>query len=231
MRVRAIFLAAAFTAAAPAAAQVPPESGEAGAGAPQQPTDGAWPLYPHERHLLVRAEATTAARLSDPFAQGSLAPVTAFVEGTWAFLHLGRFLFGPSLGFQAGFDRTGGQYALQPGVAVYRRFSPGFAFTARVDVPILFTQGACDPQPPLMANGLTGHGISDNVNFIPAPGVGFCPGTSVGIEAAAGAAFYVRAGLAVTAELSFDYYLGDGRLGYPLLGGGLGLLFDYEVLP
>src|SRR5581483_1854659 len=127
-------MATALSAAAPAGAQVPPETMEP--GAVPHPTGGAWPVYPGERHILVRAEATTAARLSDPFSSGALAPVTAFVEGTYAFYHLGPYLLGPSVGLQLGFDGSGSQVAVQPGVALYRRFSPTFSAMARIDVPI-----------------------------------------------------------------------------------------------
>ena len=48
---------------------------------------------------------------------------------------------------------------------------------------------------------------------------------------AAGGALYLLSGFAVTAEVSFNMYFGDGGIIYPLIGGGIGLLFDYEVLP
>jgi hypothetical protein len=51
------------------------------------------------------------------------------------------------------------------------------------------------------------------------------------VELAAGGALYLLSGFAVTAEVSFNMYFGDGGIIYPLIGGGIGLLFDYEVLP
>lgn len=53
----------------------------------------------------------------------------------------------------------------------------------------------------------------------------------MGFEAAVGGAFYIRSGLAITAEAVFDLYLGNGGSVYPIIGGGLGILVDYEVLP
>ncbi len=225
-----MFTVAILTAAGPVAAQSLSEGDEASA-AVQPSGNPSWPVYPSERHVLIRGEATAGLRASDPFSLGALTPVSAFVEGTYAFLKVGSFLFGPSLGIQAGFSPAGGQYTLQPGVAGYRRFSPTFAMTARIDVPILLTAGDCGTLGLQPSGSNMGSGISDNVNFVHVPNTGYCPTTSVGIEAAVGAAYYLRAGLALTGEITFDYYVGDGMLGYPIVGLGLGVLFDYEVLP
>lgn len=226
---------------ASAYAQTPPDATEPGAGEGARASSPGWRTYPRERHLLVRLEATGAFRLSDPLNHGAVGPIGGLVQGTYAFVHAGDLLLGPSVGVQIAGDHTGLQYAVQPGVALYRRFSPTFALTARVDVPILITRGLCDDQQPRVvpdanrnpANPSTywlGSGASAP-DRVPTPEVGFCPTTAVGVEAAAGAALYLRAGLAVTGEVTFNTYFGNGGLTYPMVGAGLGLLLDYEVLP
>jgi hypothetical protein len=101
-----LFAVGLLLAAVPAAAQ--------GLGDPPAPSSG-WTVHPNERHLLVRAEFGIGARLRDPFSYGVLSPPSVLVEGTYAFLHLGNFLFGPSLGLQGGIDRNGAQFTVQPG--------------------------------------------------------------------------------------------------------------------
>lgn len=174
-----------------------------------------------------------AIRLQDYFDQGSLAPLSALVQGSYAALHLGPVIVGPSFGLQLGFDRTGMQYVLQPGVLAYRRFSGRFAVTGRLDANVLVTRGACDPQTPLpvLSPAWRGGGIPMNQNVVPAPSSGYCPTVALGFEAAFGAAFYIRSGFALTTELTFNLYGGDGGLPYPFVGLGLGVLFDHEVLP
>jgi hypothetical protein len=203
-------------------------------GDPPAPSSG-WTVHPRERHVLVRAEFGLGARLRDPFSFGVLSPPSLLVEGTYAFLHLGNFLLGPSLGLQAGLDRNGAQIAVQPGVQIYRRFSSAISANARVDVPLLITRGACQRGAALAIppgnSQWVGGGIAPNRGVVYPPGWGFCPELSVGFEVAAGAAFYIRSGVAVTAEAIFDLYLGNGGSVYPIIGGGLGILVDYEVLP
>ena len=132
--------AAVLAVAAPAAAQTPRDETEPTRGAAPDEggaRDGGWRTYPNERHILVRAGANVGARLSDPFAQGALAPITPYVEGTYAFVHLGSFLLGPTLNFQTGIDKTGAQFAIQPAATLFRRFNNLFGLTARVGVPLL----------------------------------------------------------------------------------------------
>ena len=131
--------AAVLAVAAPAAAQTPRDETEPTRGAAPDEggaRDGGWRTYPNERHILVRAGANVGARLSDPFAQGALAPITPYVEGTYAFVHLGSFLLGPTLNFQTGIDKTGAQFAIQPAATLFRRFNNLFGLTARVGVPL-----------------------------------------------------------------------------------------------
>lgn len=225
--------AAVLVAAAPAAAQTPRDETEPNRGAASEEggaRSGAWRHYPSERHILVRAGANVGARLSDPFAQGALAPITPYVEGTYAFVHLGSFLLGPTLNFQTGIDKTGAQFAIQPAATLYRRFNNLLGFTARVGVPLLVTRGACETDWLPTTNRL-GGGVLPNRNRIPVPGSGYCPALSVGVEAGVSGALYIRSGLAITLEASFNVYFGDGGLIYPVGGGGLGILVDYEVLP
>lgn len=192
-------------------------------------------MQPGERHVLIRTEFGIGARLRDPFSFGVLSPPSLLVEGTYAFLHLGNFLLGPSLGLQGGIDRNGAQVAVQPGVQIYRRFTEAIAAHARVDVPLLITRGACPRSAglaiPQGSPQWVGGGVAPNRSVVYPPGWGYCPEVSVGFEVAAGAAFYIRSGLAVTAEATFDLYLGNGGAIYPIIGGGLGILVDYEVLP
>jgi hypothetical protein len=179
-------------------------------------------------------EATTAARLVDPYAQGSLGPVGAFVDGTLTLFHGGRFHFGPSLGLQLGFDASVSQLAIQPGFGVFARLSPRVAVHGRIGVPLLVTRGLCPDEAPLEIpvgmGQLRGGGIAPNQGVVRVPGAGYCPTLAVGVELGAGAAFYLTSGLALTGEVTFDFYRGD-TVGFPLVGGGLGILMDLEVLP
>ncbi|MDO9020257.1 MAG: hypothetical protein Q8S73_43765 [Deltaproteobacteria bacterium] len=227
MKTRAFLFAVGLVLAAlPAAAQDVSD--------PPAPSSG-WTVHPSERHILVRTQFGIGARLRDPFSYGVLSPPSVLVQGTYAFLHLGKFLLGPSLGLQGGIDGNGAQIAVQPGVQIYRRFTDVIAAHARVDVPLLITRGACQRSPGLMVPAgspqWVGSGIAANRGVVYPPGWGYCPELSVGFEVAAGAAFYVRSGLAVTAEAIFDLYLGNGGSIYPIIGGGVGILVDYEVLP
>lgn len=227
MKTRAfLFTVGLVLAAVPAAAQ---ELGD-----PPAPSSG-WTVQPNERHILLRAEFGIGARLRDPFSYGVLSPPSVLVQGTYAFLHVGKFLLGPSLGLQGGMDRNGAQFAVQPGVQIYRRFTSAVAAHARIDVPLLITRGACQRSAGLMippgSPQWVGGGIAPNRSVVYPPGWGYCPELSVGFEAAVGGAFYIRSGLAITAEAVFDLYLGNGGSVYPIIGGGLGILVDYEVLP
>lgn len=62
------------------------------------------------------------------------------------------------------------------------------------------------------------------------------PNRTWGMEAAAGAAWFVRAGIGVAAEVVGDLFWGTGTrevsvVTYPLLSAQLGLIVSYEVLP
>lgn len=62
------------------------------------------------------------------------------------------------------------------------------------------------------------------------------PNANVGVEGAVGAAWYVRAGLGVTAELLGDLFWGTAtpdnrRPAYPVLSTQLGLVLEWERLP
>lgn len=223
---------AAASATTTAAAQNAPEPGESTAP-PTTPAPSSWRTYPRERHLLLRVEAMSGLRLQDYFAQGSFAPVSVLAQGSFTFLHLGSVMLGPSLGAQVGFDRAGTQIAIQPGITAYRRFSGHFALTGRIDANILVTRGVCDPQMPLpvLMSSWRGLGIPANQGVVPAPSSGYCPTIAFGGEAALGAAYFIRSGLALAGEVTFNMYGGDGGLTYPIVGVALGVLFDREVLP
>lgn len=206
------------------------EPGVASGGASD--ASSGWRLYPREKHLLVRVMGGAAARLNDPFGVGRLAPPTLTVDAAFTLAHIGRFQIGPYLGFQVGFDRNGAQpqYAVVPGAVLTRRFSDLFGFNVRVGVPIAIVRGNCDPFP-IPAQGYTGRGSVMNRGVVQVPDTSFCPTVSPGIEAAVGAALYLRSGFALTAEVNFDLYFGDNNIAYPFIGGSLGFLFDYEVIP
>lgn len=195
-------------------------------------TSSGWRLYPREKHLIMRVTGGTAVRLVDPFGVGRLAPSTLTVDAAFTLVHLGRFQLGPYLGLQVGFDGGGAQpqYAVVPGAVLTRRFSEVFGLNLRVGVPVAIVRGNCDPFP-LPAQGFTGRGSVTNRGVVNVPDTSYCPTVSPGIEAAVGAAIYLRAGFAVTAEVNFNMYFGDGNIAYPFVGGALGLLFDYEVIP
>ena len=80
-------------------------------------------------------------------------------------------------------------------------------------------------------NGFPGYGYSLNRTTLPVPSAGYCPTLGLGVEVGVGAAFYVTSGIAITAEGIFDVYFGDSRIVFPIVGGGLGVMVDYEVLP
>lgn len=62
------------------------------------------------------------------------------------------------------------------------------------------------------------------------------PDRNAGMELAAGGAFYVRAGVGLTAELLGDLFWGVGtpdnkRPAYPVVSGQLGVVVEWEQLP
>ncbi len=62
------------------------------------------------------------------------------------------------------------------------------------------------------------------------------PNTNMGIELAAGGAYYVRSGVGITAELLGDLFWGTAtpdnkRPAYPVLSGQLGVVIEWEQLP
>lgn len=212
--------------------QTAPEVEPGAASGDASGSTSGWRIYPRERHLLLRATGSTAYRINDPFATGRLAPPTLTVDAAYTFLNVGRFQIGPYLGLQIGFDRGGAQpqFAVTPGAVVNRRLGSVVALNARLAVPLAIVRGYCPPFA-LNADGRVGMGSVMNRNVVSVPDTSYCPELSVGVQVAAGGAFYIRSGFAVTAEVAFDVFFGDGGIVYPQIGGGIGLLFDYEVLP
>lgn len=228
MRAPALFFAAAAALAAPSVgAQTAPDTSEPS----QAPPSSGWRLYPNERHITVRAEAVAGVRLSDPYAQGSAAPFGMLLQGGFLFVKAGPLLMGPSLGVQMGFDSVGLQTAIQPGWQALWRLAPRFALTGRVDIPLLITPGACPVDRVPADPSFMGQGFQINRSTLPVPSAGTCPTFAFGAELGVGAALYLTSGIALTAEASFDMYFGDSFLFFPVFGGGVGLLVDYEVLP
>jgi hypothetical protein len=223
-----LFFAAAAALAAPTAgAQTAPDMTEP---APAAPTGG-WRLFPNERHITVRAEGVVGARLVDHYEQGVLTPFGALLQGSFLFLKAGPLLMGPSLGVQLGFDPVGTQVAIQPGWQALWRLSPRLALTGRLDIPLLITPGACPVDRVAADPGFSGQGFPVNTSTLPVPSAGTCPALAFGGELGVGAALYITSGIALTAEATFDMYFGDSFLFFPIFGGGLGVMIDYEVLP
>lgn len=218
--------------ATPALAQTAPDAEEGGA-APAAPAR--WQVYPRERHVWVRAEYSTGLRLRDPFGQGALAPHSLLVQGSFGFVHLGQWILGPSLGVQLGIASPFTQVGIQPGVTIHRRLSSRLALTGRVDIPFFLTKqgGVIEgtlPVPQDRPNEF-GSGTLPYQRAVPYPSSSYNPSLAPGLEVAAGVAYYLRAGIAVTAEAVFNTYFGDSMFVYPIVGGGVGVLFDYEMLP
>lgn len=231
-----MFLVAAFALATPqVAAQTahdPTEPGASSATAESAPVaSSGWHRYAGERHILVRGAATMGVRLNDPYAAGALAPVGGYLQGNFLFLHAGPFQMGPSLGFQASADSIGPQFTVQPGWQALARFSGRFGVLARAEIPVLITRGACPVDRVPADPGFQGHGVQINNSTLPVPSTGYCPTVSLGLELAGGAALYLTSGVALTGEVIFDLYFGDSFIPFPVLGGGLGIMVDYEVLP
>lgn len=226
-----MYFAAATALAAPTVgAQTPPDTTEPSPAAPSA-SSGGWTLYPNERHVTVRGQFVAGLRLSDPYAQGRMTPLGASLGGSFLFVKAGPMLMGPSLGVQLGFDPVGTQVAFQPGWQALWRMGSRFGLTGRVEIPLLVTPGAC-PVDRIMADpGFTGQGFELNRTTIPVPSTGTCPTVTFGAEVGVGAAVYVTSGIALTAEATFDMYFGDSFLFFPILGGGVGVMIDYEVLP
>jgi len=230
-----LFLAlASFLFAAPVLAQEAP-AGESMGAEGQPPPTSAWRVYPRERHIWLRAEYATGVRLRDPFGQGALAPHSLLVQGSFGFVHLGSWILGPSLGVQVGIASPFTQIGVQPGVTIHRRLSHRLALTGRFDIPLFFTKGATEiggllPVPGTRPNEF-GMGTLAFQRNIPYPTGSYNATLAPGLEVAAGVAYYLRAGVAVTAEVVVSTYLGDSQFVYPIVGGGVGLLFDYEMLP
>jgi hypothetical protein len=223
-----LYFAAAVALAAPSVgAQTAPDMTEP---TQSQPSSG-WRLYPNERHITVRAEAVAGLRLSDPYAQGSAVPFGALLQGSYLFMKAGPLLMGPSLGLQLGFDPVGTQAAIQPGWHALWRLMPRLGLTGRVDIPLLITPGGCPVDRVPADPTFMGQGFPINTTTLPVPSAGTCPTFAFGAELGVGAAFYITSGVAITAEATFNMYFGDSFLFFPIFGGGLGLMVDYEVLP
>ncbi|MBL8600996.1 MAG: hypothetical protein JNK72_03635 [Myxococcales bacterium] len=185
--------------------------------------------------MYVRAEFTAGARLRDPFAQGALAPPSVLVQGSYALWQFGQWSLAPSLGVQVGLGSPFVHAVIQPGVTVHRRINSMFGVHARLDVPLALTRAGVEPVTyvpvPASRPNEIGAGTTFRRTNVPVPDVNQNLTLAPGLEVAAGASLYVRAGLALTAEVIFNGYLGDSLYFYPIVGGGLGVLVDYEILP
>jgi hypothetical protein len=239
-----ILLLTALAASSTAFAQVDDESASR---ASEAPASGGWASYPRERHLLGRLQGGIALRLFDPYSAGALAPGWIHGQAGYLFLNVGRFRMGPTLGGQLGLDpgHSRPQGALQPGWTAMTRLNPRMALLGRIDLPLVFTR-SWDPaqdtciylpgNPPRPGQPDTRvpqvQAQCQPSNMIPARvPYGAVPALAVGLEAGATFAYFLTSGLALTAELNGGVFFGDSGVTTPLLGVGLGVLVDHELLP
>jgi hypothetical protein len=186
-----------------------------------------WPVISGEKHLMARITGGGAIRLLDPWGSGAFAPPWMLVQGSFLFGAGGPVRLGLSVGGQLGFDqgRSGMQYALQPGLVALIRPSGSIGLLARLDVPILFTRGQNTiEQLGSGTDGLTGHSPIRYPADRPIV-------ATMGFELGLGATYFITSGFGIVLEVNTSLYLGDSGFSYPLLGGGLGLVVDYELLP
>lgn len=221
------------------------ESTEGGAAA--GPAAGEWRSYANERHVLARLQGGVGLRLFDPYSAGVLAPGWIHAQGGYLFVNVGKLRMGPTLGAQLGIDpgHSGLQGAVQPGWTLQYRSSPRWAILARLDIPFVITHtwnpandaciylpgmrpaaGQPDPRVPVVQDPCQPS------NMLPARvPYGISPAIAIGVEAGGTFAYYLTGGFALTAEVNAGLYFGDSSVSLPVVGVGLGALFDYELLP
>ncbi len=220
-------------------------SGEGGVAA--APSAGEWRAYPNERHVLARLQGGIGLRLFDPYSSGVLAPGWIHAQGGFLFINAGKLRMGPTLGGQLGLDigHSPLQGALQPGWTLMYRPATRWAIIGRLDVPIVFTRSwdprldACIYLPGVAPRPGTPDNRAPEIqqqclpdNRVPARvPYGTVPAVAVGVEAGGSFAYFLTGGFALTAELSAGMYFGDSGTSTPVLGLGIGAMFDYELLP
>lgn len=218
-----------------------------GASASGPPAPGEWRAYTNERHITARLQGGIGLRLYDPFSAGALAPGWIHAQAGFNFITAGNVRMGPTLGGQLGLDlgHSGLQGTLQPGWQIHYRPSARWAILARADFSLAFTRtwdparDACiyltgqAPRPGQPdTRAVTVQDPCMPSNMLPARvpyGVG--PALALGFEAGGAFAYYLTGGFALTAELNAAMYFGDSGTTAPLLGIGIGAMFDYELLP
>ncbi len=207
------------------------------------PASSSWPTLPNERHLLVRLQGGVGLRLVNPWGASPLSPPWIHAQIGFLFINAGPVRMGPTVGGQIGLDlgRAGVQGAPQVGWAMLVPVAERVSLNIRADVAGMITRGsaafrpsamrtnpsACEPfniAPVMLPNTQSGGSGVD----VP-QGTRSCIGFVPGFEVAAGPAIYLSSGIALTAELAFSGWIGDS-LFYPVLGLGLGLMIDYEML-
>jgi hypothetical protein len=234
-------------ASSPALAQSAGEPPAEGGATSSAPAAGEWRSYPNERHVLARLQGGIGLRLFDPYSAGVLAPGWIHAQGGFLFINAGKLRMGPTLGAQLGLDlgHSGLQGAVQLGWTLMYRPATRWAIMGRVDVPIVFTHSwdptrdACiylpgaAPRPG--APDTRSAQVQDPClpsNMLPARvPYGIVPAVAVGVEAGGSFAYFLTGGFALTAELSAGIYFGDSGTSTPVLGLGIGAMFDYELLP
>ncbi|MBL8681201.1 MAG: hypothetical protein JNK05_18635 [Myxococcales bacterium] len=226
----------ALLASSSAFAQAAGGEGEGGGGsANAAPAAGEWRTYRNERHVIARLQGGPAFRLYDPFSAGAIGPGWIHAQGGFLFLNVGKLRMGPSLGGQLGLDlgHSGLQGTIQPGWSLMFRPSPRWAILGRVDFSMAFVRTS------VFANDLCVYNRPVNPivpcaadNMMPARlAYGTTTAVAMGFEAGGTFAFFLTGGVALTAELNTGVYFGDSGTSAPLIGLGLGALFDYELLP
>ncbi len=167
-----------------------------------------------DAQVLLAADVGTGLRLRDPFLQGSASP--NFAELQVAYI-LGRgddFSFGPALGIPmglVGLAQPRLQAGVTPALALYwrpmLRRGPfmDVAVLARLGLPVVATAGASLGQSKL--------------------------DVSIGGQFGASVLLFVRAGLALHAEIDLSVFFGEGREIFPIASGQVGLCAAFEVFP
>jgi hypothetical protein len=190
-----------------------------------------WTSYSNERHIVGRLMGGTALRLNDVYGAGLNTPPYVLLDGQFLFLNAGDFHMGPGVGLNVGFNGShapGVQTALAPQWFAQWRLRPAFGLTGRLGVPIVFTRGVTEVQTvndprPAGSPGTEHTQVRAPVN----------PTTAVGaaIELGIGGVYYLTSGIGLSLEINGGLYFGDSFYLFPYVGGALGVVIDYELLP
>lgn len=192
-------------------------------------TPSAWPTYPSERHIIGRLMGGAGLRLNDAYGAGLNTPPYVLVDGQFLFLNAGNIHMGPTVGVHLGFNSghaDGVQTGIVPGWSAHWRLARPFALTARFGLPIVITRGLTTTQ------AVDDPRNNSSVMYTPAQApVGSTTEVGLGFELGVGGIYYITSGIGVTAEINGGLYLGNSFYTFPYVGGAVGLVIDYELLP